>query len=195
MNTKTSVDVLLRSADIKGAGFERLLRHSRNLLTVDLLWPRVGIAKKTAAREARFEKARVDFSSEPWAKRILFREEIEDHAALAVSVSEALDDEKLEQFFRLTAKAALKTGTGIVTLYTAGLADVASAPLTALSTMVGNYPGPSNIATGTLDLPASALPSSGHEVTVVVPLRTVRRLDPRLEKPCGNLSLVLRAFA
>ena len=44
---KQTIEVLLVSADIRG-GLQKLLLKSRNLVNVDLIWPRVGVQKKSA---------------------------------------------------------------------------------------------------------------------------------------------------
>ena len=45
-----------------------------------------------------------DFTAEPWTKRVVFREEIEDHCGLAVSITEPVSVQKVRRFLRLTAK-------------------------------------------------------------------------------------------
>ena len=79
-----------------------------------MIWPRTGVAKKSGVREMVFKKGVCDFAAEPWAKRVVFREEIEDHCGLAVSITEPVSVQKVWRFLRLTAKYALKTGkTGL----------------------------------------------------------------------------------
>lgn len=193
MKTKRSVEFLLVRADIKGAGLQKILLKSRNQITVDLVWPRSGIARKSVAREAKFTRSKADFTAECWTKRVLFREEIEDHAGLAVSVSEPLSTENVEKFLRLTAKYALKTGADMVEKYTVGISDIASAPIDALAAMAGTYPGPKPIAQGVCDLPA--LPAPGEERELEIPLVRVRRISGRVtETPCGALVLLVRTI-
>ena len=181
---KRTVEVLLVSADIR-TGFQKLLLKSRNLLTVDLVWPRVGVPKKSAAREAWFVKSKCDFSREEWTKRVLFREEIEDHAGLAVSVSENLTDEWIEKFLRLVAKNAFKVSADFVEKYTTGINDVAAAPFDALSSIVGSYPGPRTILEGVCDIPR--LPEPGEEILVEAPVRR-----PRGSAACGKVTFLVR---
>ena len=57
-----------------------------------------------------FKKGVCDFTAEPWTKRVVFREEIEDHCGLAVSITEPVSVQKVRRFLRLTAKYALKMG-------------------------------------------------------------------------------------
>ncbi len=190
--TKTNVEVLLHSAKLTDAGLQKILRKSRNLLTVDLIWPRSAIAKRTASREVNFVKSEAKFTDEPWTKRILFREDIEGHCGIAVSVSESLNTENLEKFLRLAARYALKTSADVVGGYTVGIADIATAPVDALATMAGTYPGPKTIAQGIVDITDDFLPSAGTDRVVEIPLTVVK---PRLKKgkPAGSLTLLIRA--
>jgi hypothetical protein len=62
---KKDVEILLVNADITGLVCGKLSK-CRNLVCVDLVWPRATIARKSAAREAVFRKGKVDFSGEAW---------------------------------------------------------------------------------------------------------------------------------
>ncbi len=189
---KTALEILLYSAKLTDAGLQKILRKSRNLLTVDLIWPRSTIAKRTASREVNFVKSEADFMDEPWTKRILFREDVEGHCGLAVSVSESLNTENLEKFLRLAARYALKTSADVVGGYTVGIADIAAAPVDALATMAGTYPGPKTIAQGIIDLTDDFLPEPGTDRVLEIPLSVVK---PRIkkDKPAGFLKLLIRA--
>lgn len=166
-NIKKDVEILLVDAKITSRPESKLLK-TRNLVCADLIWPRKGIARKSVAREAVLRKGNVDFTSEPWAKRILFREEIDGHCALAVSISEPVSVQKIKRFARLTAKYALRMGADFMEKAMMGYADVASAPLDALSTMVGEKDAPEAIAQGVIDI--SSLPKEGDEFLIEVPL-------------------------
>jgi hypothetical protein len=172
---KTSVEVLLKSASIKKARRQKIWSKSRNLITVDMLWPRSSIAKKTSAREANFVKNEADFSNEEWAKRILFREDVEGHTALAVGISESLNTEMIEKFLRLTAKYAFKTASSLVDKYTVGISDIASAPLNELAATTGTYPGPKTILQGVVDIPE--VPESGTSIEVRAPLHAPKETE------------------
>ena len=86
---KLNIEFLLVKAEVKGIPEKGLLR-SRNIGQMDLIWPRTGVAKKSGAREMVFKKGECDFTGEPWTKRVVFREEIEDHCGLAVSITNPL---------------------------------------------------------------------------------------------------------
>ena len=81
---KANLEFLLVKAEVKGIPEKGLLR-SRNIGQVDLIWPRTGVSKKSGAREMVFKRGVCDFTAEQWTKRIVFREEIEDHCGLCFS--------------------------------------------------------------------------------------------------------------
>lgn len=183
--TKRLIEVLLVRGEMTGLP-ERGLLKSRNLGSVDLIWPRAGIAKRSAARAFTFRKGKAEFADEPWAQRVLFREEVEGHTAFAVSITEPVSIQKVRRFLRLSAKYALKQGADFVEKAMLGFGDFASAPVDALAAMVGEKDAPKIIAQGVLDL--ARLPGEGEEVLVTVPL-----FRPKLVKgQTGSLTLAVR---
>jgi len=181
---KKDVEILLVDAKIASRPESKLLK-SRNLVCVDMIWPRKSIARKSAAREALFRKGVADFSPEPWAKRILFREEIDGHCAIAVSISEPVSVQKLKRFARLTAKYALRMGADFMEKAMMGYADIASSPLDALSAMIGEKDAPEAIAQGVVDV--FELPSAGEEKLIEIPLTR-----PGKTAVVGKITLSLR---
>ena len=183
--TKRLIEVLLVDCEMTRVP-ERGLLKSRNLGAVDLIWPRASIAKKSAAREFVFKKGKVDFTAEPCAKRVLFREEVEGHTAFAVSITEPVTVQKIRKFMKLTAKYALKQGADFVEKSMLGFGDLASSPVDALAAMVGENDAPKIIAQGVVDL--MELPAEGEEVLVTIPL-----FRPNLLKgQTGSLALAGR---
>ena len=175
---KRNIEVLLVGAEITSLP-ERKLLKTRNLVCVDMIWPRAGVARKAAAREAVFLKGKADFSKEEWAKRVLFREDVEDHTAFAVSITEPVTVQRLKRFARLTAKYALRMGADFMEKAMVGYADIASSPIDALS-------APEAIAQGIFDF--SNLPAEGEEMFVEIPL-----VRPSSLKAVGTMTLALRA--
>ena len=182
---KANIEFLLVKAEIKGVP-EKVLLKSRNIGQVDLIWPRTGVAKKSGAREFVFRKGVCDFAAEPWTKRIVFREEVEDHCGLAVSITEPVSVQKVRRFLRLTAKYALKMGADFMEKAMVGYADIASSPIEALAAMIGEKDVPKVIAQGVLDV--ADLPAEGEEREITIPL-----IRPLTGKSIGSLTLVLRS--
>ena len=171
MKTKTTVEILLKSLAFTGIPEKRLL-ISRNLLTVDLVWPKVGTARKSASRQIVMKKGLCDFTAEPWAKRILYREEIDDHCGIAVSLTEPVSVQKLRRLIQLTEKLILKEGAEMIDAMCLSYGDIAAAPVTALATMAGEKDAPKLIAQGLIDY--SDLPAAGETKVVEIPLERAK---------------------
>ena len=185
---KTAIEVLFASAEIGGIKLQPHLVKTTRLVTVDLVCPRASIARKTAAKEVKFQKAKADVKGQCWTERIMHREDVDGHFGLAVQLSEVLDDEWFEKFLRATAKIALKEFRDVVQKYTVGISDIASAPIDALGQLEGTYPGPKTVAQGVLDITEEMLPEPGKSVTVEVPLHR-----PKFTKKVGSVKLEIRA--
>ena len=182
---KVGLEVLLVRAELKGIP-EKALLKSRNMVQVDMVWPRPSIARKSAMREAAFRHGVCDFTGEPWTKRVVFREEVEGHCGFAVSVTDPVSIQQLRRFLRLTAKYALKMGADFMEKAMVGYADIASSPLDALAAMVGEKDAPKVIAQGVLDF--DGIPRAGEEREISVPL-----MRPLTGKAVGSLVLLARA--
>ena len=150
-----------------------------------MIWPKVGTARKSATRQIKMKKGKCDFTSEPWAKRVMFREEIDGHTAFAVSLAEPVTMQKLHRLLQLTAKAALKEGADMIDAALVSYGDIAAAPVDALATMVAEKDAPRIIAQGVLDF--DDLPAPGEEKEVTIPL-----VRPTLGKAAGSLTLVVK---
>ena len=187
-NQKIAIEVLITGAEIGGIKLQPHLVKTTRLVTVDMICPRASIAKKTAAKEVKFQKAKADLKGQGWTERVMFREDVDGHFGFAVQLSEVLDDEWFEKFLRATAKIALKEFRDLAKTYTVGISDIASAPIDALAQMEGTYPGPRTVAQGVLDVTDEMLPEAGKSVTVEVPLHR-----PKFAKSVGRVKLELRA--
>ena len=181
---KTSVEITLKSLAITSLP-EKGLLISRNLLTVEMIWPKAGTPRKSATRQITMKKGKVDFTTEPWAKRVLFREDIDGHTAFTVSIAEPVTLQKLRRLLQLTAKAALKEGADMIDAALVSYGDIAAAPVDALATMVAEKDAPRIIVQGMLDY--DDLPGAGEVKEVVVPLTR-----PKLGKAVGSLTLLVQ---
>ena len=173
---KTAVEVLLGDVELTALPERRLLL-SHNLLSVDLVWPRTGVASKSAACELALKLGKAAFGERTWCEGVLFREEVEGHCGFAVSVTEPVTLQKLRRFLRLTAKFALK----------AGKVEMLAAPMDALSAMVAEKDAPKVTARGFADL--AELPAEGEETVVEVPLKR-----PLTGLPAGVVRLRVRGM-
>lgn len=185
---KTPIEVLLLSAQIDGLKLQPRIVKTTRLITIDIIWPRCTVAKKTTAREVKFSRSKANMKNEEWSRRILFREEVEGHCGFAVAISEVLDDEWIEKFMRSTARFALREFRDIIQQYTVGISDIASAPIDALAQQEGTYPGPKTVLQGVFDLTDDMLPEEGKSIVIEVPLH-----KPNATKTLGSVKLEIRA--
>ena len=181
---KTSVEITLKSLALSSIP-EKALLLSRNLLTVEMIWPKVGTPRKSATRQITMKKGKVDFATEPWAKRVLFREEIDGHTAFTASIAEPVTLQKLHRLLQLTAKAAIKEGADMIDAALVSYGDIAAAPVDALATMVAEKDAPRVIVQGVLDF--DDLPAAGETKEVVIPLTR-----PKFNKSVGTLTLLIQ---
>ena len=181
---KTSVEITLKSLSLNSIP-EKALLISRNLLTVEMIWPKAGAPRKSATRQITMKKGKCDFTVEPWAKRVLFREDIDGHTAFAVSIAEPVTLQKLHGLLQLTAKAALKEGADMVDAALMSYGDIAAAPVDALATMVAEKDSPRVILQGILDY--DDLPAAGEVKEVVIPLTR-----PKFNRQVGSLTLLVQ---
>lgn len=187
-NQKVTIEVLIVGVELGGIKLQPHLAKTTRLVTVDLVCPRASIAKKTAAKEVKFQKAKADVKGQSWTERVMHREDVDGHFGLAVQISEVLDDEWFEKFLRATAKVALKEFRNVVQQYTVGISDIASAPIDALAQLEGTYPGPKTIAQGVLDITEEMMPEPGKGIVVEVPIHR-----PKFQKTIGQVKLEIRA--
>ena len=181
---KKSLEFLLVRAEVKGVP-EKALLKSHNIGQVDIVWPRTGVAKKSGAREMVFRRGVCDFTEEEWTKRVVFREEVESHCGIAVSITEPVSVQKIRRFLRLTAKYALKMGADFMEKAMVGYADIASSPIDALAAMIGEKDVPKVIARGVADF--EDMPEDGETRMFTIPL-----VRPLTDKTIGRLVLEVR---
>ena len=181
---KSTFEITLKSLSITGIP-EKGLLISRNLLTVEMIWPKAGTPRKSATRQITMKTGKCDFTAEPWAKRVRFREDIDGHTAFTVSIAEPVTLQKLRRLMQLTAKAALKEGADMIDAALVSYGDIAAAPVDALATMVAEKDAPRIIVQGVLDY--DDLPASGETKEVVIPLTR-----PKLSRQIGSLTLLVQ---
>ena len=131
------------------------------------------------------KKGKCDFTTEPWAKRVLFREDIDGHTAFTVSIAEPVTLQKLHRLLQLTAKAAIKEGADMIDAALVSYGDIAAAPVDALATMVAEKDAPRIIVQGVLDY--DDLPGAGEAKEVVIPLTR-----PKFNRQIGSLTLLVQ---
>jgi hypothetical protein len=208
---RKEVEITLHSIRIPetASGLDTDTSH---LLSADLIWPRVGVAQKSATLTCALKEGCGDFGSANWGRRILFKESVEGRFALALTLTESLDDEDLEQFFRFCAGAFLSLGAGAVESAARPVGKLAAAPLDFAAKNIGRYPGPLLLVEGLAELDSSDFPESGGERLLTLRMTAARRLmnisrrtasgRPRLSSkllldkgdPDGEVTLAIRTL-
>ncbi len=201
---RKEVEITLHSIHIPetASGLDTETTH---LLSADLVWPRVGVAQKSATQTCALKKGHAEFAAVNWGRRILFKESVEGRFALALTLTESLDDEDLEQFFRFCAGAFLSIGAGLVESAARPAGKLAAAPLDYAAKNIGKYPGPTLLVEGLAELDSADFPASGGERLLTLRMAAARRLmglgtrKPRrllLEKgaPDGEVTLAVRTL-
>jgi len=140
-------------------------------LVANLIWPRGAIAKKTSAQACRLRKGMM--AEAPWGERVLFKEDVEGRFAVQVSVSEATDGDKLEEFLRSVAGTALAAAGEFYAAEIPGapLRKMARAPVDYLAKEIGKMPASRAMVEGMIDLTPKDI-SNGMNVTI--PLKAVQ---------------------
>jgi hypothetical protein len=197
VTARKEVEITLHSIRIleTASGLDSETTH---LLSADLLWPRVGVAHKSSSQTCELKKGVADFETVNWGRRILFKDSVEGRFALALTLTEELDDEELEQFFRFCAGAFLSVAAGLVESAARPVGKVAAAPLDYVAKNVGKYPGPKLLVEGLAELDSADFPERGGERLLTLRMTAARRLTGkhRLKKgePNGEITLAVRTL-
>ncbi|MEI7902128.1 MAG: hypothetical protein WCK89_17885 [bacterium] len=186
--------------------------ETSHLLSANLIWPRLGIAQKSAAQPCVLKEGRAALETVNWGRRILFKESVEGRFALALTLTEALDSEELEEFLRFCAGAVLSIGAGVVESAVKPVGKLAAAPLEYAAKNIIKYPGPLTLAEGLAGLDSADFPESGGERLLTLQMTAARRLmnitsrtvngRPRISRklllekgePDGEVTLAIRTL-
>ncbi len=175
VQTRREVEITLHSirVPVTGAGLDTDTSH---LLSASLIWPRLGVAGKSASQPCALQNGAARFDTVPWGRRILFKEAVEGRFALGLALTEALDDEELEKFLRFWTGAFLAVGADLVGAAAAPAGKLAAAPLDYAAKAVAKYPGALPLAEGLVEINAAELPPGGGDRLLTVRLTAARSL-------------------
>ncbi len=161
---KRKIEITLEDIRLDATG--RDAAKTSHALTVLLLWPRMAIARKTAAATLELQKGCWQAQGQPWSRRILFKETVQGRFALGLSLSDALSNAEVDAFMGALAGHWLKLAAEQVEdLATATPAvNFASFPLGYLAKAISGRKGTKPLVEGCLDLDAAPLPDTGASV-------------------------------
>lgn len=169
--TKLNLQFLLDSVDIPSLHKAGLHSH---LLTTELVWPRLGVARKSAVLTVPLTNGLCATDVWSYTQKVVLKESCEHLFGIRVSLSETLTSAKMRKFLRyLAGKTADLAADAVEDAIPVPIADeIASLPLLYLSKQLLTSQDPDLIVEGTLDLDISQFPADGSPVTITVPLVT-----------------------
>jgi len=170
MAGRPALELSLESVQITGgeAG-----RAGSRLLAAELIWPRPGIALKTAVSSLDpWKDGRLDLAGAPWHRRILFKEVVEGRFAVSIGVSGAAPCETVRDLVAgITAGLMKLAGREM----SAAVGGVPGGILMVLASEIGNSLAglvrrmPPVVAAGTVDIDPDRIGEAG--LRLAVPLK------------------------
>lgn len=103
---RRNIEATISSIRLLVAGSVKKPSKSRHVVTVELIWPRIGTAVKRYTRIVELRENVCEFTADDWADAILFKDSVEGRFVLKLTISQALSDSVAEKLLRALAKAA-----------------------------------------------------------------------------------------
>ena len=150
-------------------------RESVHLLQSSLIWPRSGIASRKYVSRLELLAGEVDMSQQSWSRTIVFKENVESTFGLAVEVTEAMENEVLEEFLRFMAGVVLSLGADLVEDTVKPGGELVAAPVNYFAKKVKKVPEPPLIASGVIDLIVDEIPAKGLKL-ITIQLKSPRNV-------------------
>ncbi len=153
--SKKEIELLLSFIDVKeriGSG------ASRHIVEAELLYPRVGVALKTATMTQRLNSGALDVRGLPWYRRILFKENVEGRFAIKFRISRSLGQAAFNAAIRYIGSVLFGAVETTVDKHYGGvIGDVASAPFAYGTKQLPKTSSTEYILEGGIDLDAAML--------------------------------------
>jgi len=150
-------------------------KESVHLLQSSLIWPRSGIASRKYTSRLELLSGEVDMSQQSWSRSIVFKENVESTFGLAVEVTEAMENEVLEEFLRFMAGVVLSLGADLVEDTVKPGGELVAAPVNYFAKKVKKVPEPPLIASGVIDLIVDEIPAKGLKL-ITIQLKSPRNV-------------------
>lgn len=176
-STKENIELCLQSLTLLVSGGAKTLSESNHTVTIELVWPRNGIASKTYARVFTLNGNQCSFTESDWYDSVMCKESVDGRFALKVSVSQALTDSVIAKLIRVITKAAASTAADVVEDGVAApLGKIAAAPVDYLATLIADYTG-EPIAEAVVTLDAADFADGGKVLTLPLVCPTTLKKD------------------
>ncbi len=184
-------------------------KESAHLLQSSLIWPRAGIASRKYTSKVELIAGQVDMSGASWCRTIIFKENVESYFGFAVELTEAMENEALEEFLRFMAGVVLGLGADVVEDTVKPGGEIVAAPISFFAKKVKSMPDPSMIASGIIDLCVDDIPLKGTKLisialhsprevvkrsrrTINKKIKVIKKVLVKKGEPNGELTLAIR---
>ena len=170
---KTDLEITLSHVQIPSLSKTGAHQH---VVTVELIYPRLAVASKSAAKTILLKNGICEADLLPWTKRICFKESVEGNFGFHVTVSERLTATQMRKLLRFVAGKSLDIGADAVedAIPVPIVDEIAVQPLIYLSKQLLTTTQAKIIAEGYLDAKASLF--SDTPSLVSIPLLSCRKL-------------------
>jgi len=171
---KKELEILLDGMELSTAFFGT--GSCQRIVTVELVWPRLQVASKSAVKLYSFDKGKAKIASLPWVKRVLFKEGVERRFGIVVRVSETVTATAVRKFFRNMAGSLLGIAGDFAedAIPSKYVGDAVAAPFDYAKKELKASVEAEIVAEGNLDLLASDLTAS--QSTIEIPLALTKNL-------------------
>lgn len=141
------VAVRLVRIEFLSKGGEPVSAKTRHLLSSTVHWPRYAYQARTTAREVEISGAVREYGAGDWIDAILFKESVQLPSAATFKLSVPVSRDEAAKAVAAAARAGMTVFGNIVEAAapTAVLGKVATAPVDALASMLGNATDPGEL--------------------------------------------------
>ena len=170
---KTDLEVTLARVQLPSLGRTGAHQH---VVTIELIYPRLAIASKSAAKTIVLKNGLCEADLLPWTRKICFKESVEGNFGVHVTVSERLSATQMRKMMRFIAGKSLDIGADAVedAIPMPVVDEIAVQPLIYLSKQLLSTTQAKIIAEGFLDLKAAQF--SDTPSLISVPLLSCRKI-------------------
>lgn len=171
---KCDVEMCIQSMALRVGGPGKKPAESNHAVTVELIWPRNGIQKKSYTRLVKLQGNACAFTDADWVESILLKETVSGRFAIKATVSQALSDSAVEKLLRAVAKSAASSVADVVEDQAGDVVGkVAASPFDFLAALMADGAA-STVAQAVVTLNSSDIPEGGRVLTL--PLESPARV-------------------
>ncbi|MBT3296451.1 MAG: hypothetical protein HN919_08250 [Verrucomicrobia bacterium] len=196
MSKRQVMEILLDGLDgvVTGQGDDEATRH---IVTVGLVWPRPGIAKRIAVQPVKLVGGSAAWGEAAWFDRILFKETVMGRFGIEMAVSAPVSGAMARQAMAFFGEGLAKEAASVLGGAAGGiLGGIVSVPLRHVAGALLDAAGVEAgiVAAGTLDLDSASLTGKGGcEIPLAAPDAIYRGVRQRPPAPVRGEELLVAA--